>query len=103
VVVDAAFLRAEQRAPFTALAAARGIDCTILEITAPPDILRERIASRVRGASDADIGILERQLASWEPLGPGESPLALRVDAGTPVDTSDLVNRFRASRKTGRR
>jgi len=100
VVIDAAFLRAEQRSPFTALAAARGIDCTILEITAPPATLRERIASRARGASDADIDILERQLASWEPLTTDEARYALPVNAGPPVDTAELMNRIRTLQQT---
>jgi aminoglycoside phosphotransferase family enzyme/predicted kinase len=103
VVVDAAFLRVGQRSPFAALAAARGIDCTILEIAAPPAILRERIASRPRGASDADIGILERQLAAWEPLTPGEEHLALRVDAGATINTGELIKRIRGPREPGRR
>lgn len=99
VVIDAAFVHAGQRAPFQALAAARGIACTIIEVTASPATLRERIVSRARGASDADLEILEHQLDSWQPLTPDECPHVLRVDTGMPLDTDELMARIRAMQR----
>jgi aminoglycoside phosphotransferase family enzyme/predicted kinase len=96
VVIDAAFLNAGQRAPFREMAGTRGIACTIIEVTASPATLRQRIVSRARGASDADLGVLEHQLDSWEPLTPDESRHALRVDTGTPVDIGELMDRIRS-------
>ena len=95
-VIDAAFLHAEQRAPFQALAAARGIAFTIIEVTAPPATLRERIVTRARGASDADLAILEHQLESWQPLTADERLHALRVDTAEPLYADRLIDQIRA-------
>lgn len=94
VIVDAAFLDVSQRAPFGKMAAARNIACTIIEATAPPDLLRERIVSRTRGASDADLAVLEHQLDRWQPLTTDESAHALQVDTSLPLDRGELVARL---------
>ncbi|MDP2323825.1 MAG: AAA family ATPase [Gammaproteobacteria bacterium] len=94
VVVDAAFLEASQRAPFRALAAARGIACTIVEAVAPPALLRERIANRARGASDAELAVLEHQLDTWQPLTLDEGAQAVRVDTAIPLDLDNLCARL---------
>lgn len=101
VVVDAAFLEASQRAPFRAMAAARGIACVIVEATAPPALLRERIANRARGASDADLAVLEHQLDTWQPLTADESADALRVDTGIPLDRDELMVQLMARFRAG--
>ena len=49
VIVDAAFLKHEQRQPFQLLAESLGVRYNILEITAPPDILRQRIIGKSNG------------------------------------------------------
>ena len=92
VIVDAAFLDVSQRAPFRAMAAARNISCTIIEATAPPALLRERIVSRARGASDADLAVLEHQLDTWEPLTADENAHAVQVDTSLPLDPDALVD-----------
>lgn len=102
VIVDAAFLQAGQRQPFQVLAAERGIAYTIIEVSAPEAVLRERIVSRTRGASDADLAVLDHQLRSWQPLTPDESDCALRVDTSAAPKLDELTAKLdqRASRMT---
>jgi predicted kinase len=48
-------------------------------------VLRERIATRrraARDASEADLGVLEHQLASREPLTSAELADSVRLDSG---------------------
>lgn len=63
VVLDAAFLRPEERAQAESLAREAGVDFQGLWLEAAPDVLRARVAARTGDASDADVAVLERQLA----------------------------------------
>ncbi|MEZ5540969.1 MAG: AAA family ATPase [Pseudomonadota bacterium] len=96
VIVDAACLRLEQVARFRALAAARGVACAVLEFHAPAAVLRERIVSRERGASDADLVILEHQLSRWEPLPETAGEICLRIDTCQPFAAADVQARLAA-------
>jgi predicted kinase len=58
-------------------------------------VLRERIVNRARGASDADLTVLEHQLKAWQPLTPDESVHALRVDTSAALDLDKLMDRLR--------
>ena len=81
-VVDATFLLAAQRAPFSALAAELGVPFVILDCDAPVEVLRQRILMRRQEAgnvSDADLAVLERQLVVREPLSDAELGYAIRV------------------------
>lgn len=79
-LVDASFGAAAQRRRFRQLAAEAGVPFRILELNAPPQTLRERVAARSHGPSDADLSVLEHQIRDWEPLGPEERAGALVVD-----------------------
>jgi len=71
VLVDAAFLRAGERAAFAALADEQRVAFHILACEAPVDVLRQRITERqARGAdaSEATVAVLEQQLGWLEPL-----------------------------------
>ena len=72
VLVDAAFLKRAERDAFGALAASANVPYRILACQAPAEELRRRLAARSGDASEADIGVLERQLGWLEPLGPDE-------------------------------
>jgi aminoglycoside phosphotransferase family enzyme/predicted kinase len=63
VVLDAAFLRPEERGAAEALARQAGVDFEGLWLEAPPAVLRARVAARIGDASDADVAVLDRQLA----------------------------------------
>jgi predicted kinase len=95
-IVDATFLEASQRDPFRALAAERGVACHHIECTAPEAVLRERILRRrAEGGdpSEADLAVLERQLARQDMPGQGaDAPLVV-------IDTAaaDTVQRALAA------
>ena len=88
VIVDAAFLRRSEREAFRSLAEAVGVPFAILDFRAPLDVLRKRVAERsARGddASEAGLAVLERQIATREPLAPAEMAVAVTLDGTGPV------------------
>jgi aminoglycoside phosphotransferase family enzyme/predicted kinase len=84
-IVDAAFLRRDERLRFRALAAALGARHVLVSCEAPVPLLRERVAARAaRGGdpSEATVEVLERQ-TGWREA-PAEDE---RADL-QPIDTS---------------
>ncbi|HEX7646367.1 MAG TPA: AAA family ATPase, partial [Noviherbaspirillum sp.] len=84
VVVDAAFLEPRQREAFARLAAGMPVPFFILELQASDKTLRERVAARAKTGgdpSDADVDVLERQLAHYIPLSAPEREHAVVIDA----------------------
>lgn len=93
VVVDAACLGAAERARLRAVADGLGVPFLIVDVRAPPERLRARIAARRQAgddASDADAAVLERQLAGAEPLSRRERACAVVVDTGAGIDRERL-------------
>ncbi len=87
VIVDAAFLRRKQRTPFVALARRLGARLHLVCCEAPPEVLRARIAERVRtrrDASEADQAVLEWQMAHRERVCPQEGIDSLEVSTADP-------------------
>jgi uncharacterized protein len=62
-IVDAAFLRAEERQDIAAVAQAAGVPFTGLWLDAPATRLAERLGARRGDASDADVAVLQLQTA----------------------------------------
>jgi len=99
VIVDAAFLRRDERLAFRALAAELRVPFSILHCRAAEAQLRRRVAARDAEGSDASeatLAVLERQLATHEPLGQDERALALEVATDEPVDIASLCARWLA-------
>lgn len=94
VIVDAACLKPAQLEPFRALAEAAGVPYAVLEFEAPADVLRARIAAREKGASDADLAILEHQLAGWQPLTGAAAEHCIRIDTTQPFDAAAVLARL---------
>ncbi len=101
VVVDAAFLRRDERDAVRALGRDRKVECTVIECTAPQAVLAERIAHRAdhgRDPSDADAGVLALQQLAREPLGTDErDAIVFRtdgVDGLLPGLVDDLVSQL---------
>lgn len=93
-IIDAAFLKVEQRRYFRLLAKELGVPFRILCCQAPTELLRQRIIKRRQtggNASEADINVLESQLLAAEPLTAGEEQC--RVLRGTlePADVQALA------------
>jgi aminoglycoside phosphotransferase family enzyme/predicted kinase len=94
VVLDAAFLRRAQRDMARALAAELRVPFVILDIQAPVEVLRARVAERAaarRDASEADLGVLEHQLATAEALAANEREHTLTCDGANPPDPCRLA------------
>ena len=87
VIVDAAFLKRDERERMLALADGLAAPAAILHCVAPMDVLRERVAGRSRArtdASEAGVATLLRQPGFWEDLGAAELERAVTVDTSVP-------------------
>ncbi|WP_238701814.1 AAA family ATPase [Mariprofundus erugo] len=70
VILDAAFLQPEERLQVRALAETCQIPCTFFWLNIDPELLRRRICQRQLAGndiSDADLSVLQRQLATCSP------------------------------------
>ena len=102
VIVDAAFLRAGERKDFARLARARNVPFAILHCHADPRLLRERVQARMSAAADpseADLAVLERQLAGHDALSAAERALAIDVDTGRAPDFDAIAAHWLAGRQ----
>lgn len=71
VIVDAAFLKRQERVNFQQLANSLSVRFVIASVQASPDTLRERIRQRQRtadDASEADVAVLEKLTVTHDPL-----------------------------------
>ena len=95
VIVDATFLHREVRDTFRALARRLAVPFVIIDCEVAPAELRRRLVERERlqqDASEADVAVMEQQLAIDQPLS-GEE-LACRLQADSAEDQADLWQRF---------
>ncbi len=100
VIVDATFLHEADRARFHALAQELGVPFHILHCQAPHAVLCERIvARRTQGhdASEADLAVLQAQLAQALPLLDSERAHTLVVDATQPWSAQALAAQWLAA------
>ncbi|MDA8108439.1 MAG: AAA family ATPase [Betaproteobacteria bacterium] len=99
-IVDATFLKHAERAAFRTLARELDVPFAIVSCRAPAEQLRERVAARereARDASEAGVTVLERQLASEEPLDAEELAATVIVEAGrTETAAARLAERLGA-------
>jgi hypothetical protein len=82
-IVDAAFLKRDERRSFAELAGELKIPFTILYCHAPMAVLRTRLTQRQaegRDASEADVSVMERQTDYWEPFDDREKERVLEID-----------------------
>ena len=100
VILDAAFLKKKQRVSARSVALSLGVDSVLVCAEAPVAVLRSRIerrAERRDDASEADLAVLEHQLASAAPIGSKEA--AIRVDTSTEIDVGQLVSSILTGRQ----
>jgi uncharacterized protein len=93
VIVDAAFLRSTQRAPFVALADTLGVPFFLFDIRASESAMKQRIALRTQldlDASDAGLEVLAHQLRQNDSLSENESAHAIIVDTEAGINASRL-------------
>ena len=86
VLVDATFLRAQQRDAFARIARDERAAFRIACFVADDDVLRERVRRRQAAgidASEATLEVLERQLRTREPLSEAEAACTMRFATAT--------------------
>ena len=97
VIVDATFIDARKRARFVGLAKTLGVALRIIYTSAPREVLESRIRARaLRGSdpSDADLHVLEHQLATFdEPRGAD----VVCVDTNEDIDVEAVVRRLKSA------
>jgi aminoglycoside phosphotransferase family enzyme/predicted kinase len=99
VIVDATFLQCAPREAFRRLAAQLGVPFAILEFRARTETLRRRVVQRsaqADDASEADLEVLNGQLATLEPLTAAELVYAVTIDTDTPQAPQRLLAAVRA-------
>jgi predicted kinase len=98
-VVDATFLRREQRRSFQELARRLEVPFLILQMQTPEALLRQRIRARLaKGVdpSEADEAVLSRQLEQMEPLVEEESACVIALAPDEPLPLAELNKRLSA-------
>jgi aminoglycoside phosphotransferase family enzyme len=80
VVVDAAFLKYDQRLPFEQLAQRLSLPFIILDVVASHDELRRRIVARKGDVSDANLAVLENQIRNSQPFRDDEHAFVYSID-----------------------
>jgi uncharacterized protein len=99
IIVDATFIVRERRDAFRALARRLGAHFVILRCEASVATLRERVSARARhrgDASEADLAVLEHQIATQTPIGADEAPDTLRIDTQSEGDPARMAAEVRA-------
>jgi len=95
VIIDAACLKFKQRDLLRQVAIDLDVPFVILHFIAKPSTLRQRINSREKTVSDADLTVLEHQLAQSKPLGKNELSEVITVDTELSVDMDSLINKIK--------
>jgi hypothetical protein len=83
VIIDATFLKRQQRDVFRALAVRLRLPFLILDCRASDEALHRRLSAREGqecDASEANLSVLEHQLATREPLAPDETSITIPID-----------------------
>ncbi len=100
VIVDAAFLKHNQRDQLRVVAESElRVPFVILDVQTPENVLRPRLQQRAaqqREASEADLAVLDHQLASHEPLTADEQRHVLVVDGAASAISPCLASQLRA-------
>lgn len=94
VIIDATCQQYEQRELFQRLASEKQVPYVILEFTASLETLRERIVNREKGASDANLAVLEHQITHWQALRDEEQIHTLVVDTERAPDMERLAEQI---------
>jgi aminoglycoside phosphotransferase family enzyme/predicted kinase len=98
VIIDATFLRRQQRAEAMEFADRCGYAAILIVVQAPLTVMRERIRQRQQGACDASeagLQVLERQFTAAEELAEWEQKRAFVYDNDKGGDFDALLNAIR--------
>ncbi len=87
VIVDAAFLRQEEREAFRKLAQSMAVPFAIASLHAEDKMLRERLRQRRNDASEADVAVLDKLKAAQQPLSSSELAVTARFTTSEAPDS----------------
>ena len=99
IIVDAAFLRRDERLRFLSLAESLHARATIVHCFAPRETLRDRVAARSAArndASEAGLDVLQRQPSWWEDFDARERAHLVEVDTSQGAPLAAVVGRLRS-------
>lgn len=102
VIVDATFLQQSYRQQFQDLARTVGVSFVILHTAATLMTLENRIRERQArndDPSDADLEVLSRQLANWEPFTAVEQSCAIEINTDRALDVAAIVSQIEGLKK----
>ena len=100
VIVDATFGHHEHREGFAERARRLGGQCRLVACEAPLEVLRARITARARAGtdpSDADLQVLDWQLAHHDALDVTERARAIRADTSDPSVLEAVIRQLERS------
>ncbi len=99
IIVDAAFLKHDERVRMLELARDLNVPAAIVHCVAPAEVLRARVGQRARSgddASEAGVAILERQPGFWEDFGADERTAVVTVDTTEPDAATRALDALRS-------
>jgi predicted kinase len=94
VIVDATFVRREDRALFRQMVTRLRVPVHVVACHAPEALLQERIAARARAGSDpseASLAVLQMQEIDQEPIGPDEGLPRIGADTTRPAVVAEVL------------
>ncbi|MGI9205044.1 MAG: AAA family ATPase [Woeseiaceae bacterium] len=98
VILDATYLRESDRAAARTLAECSDWQFLIIDVTARPSVMRQRISRRkalTANASEADLDVLERQIETAEHLTATELSRTITCDNSQSIDTVKILDHIR--------
>jgi predicted kinase len=99
IIVDAAFLRRDERLRFLSLAESLHARAALIHCHATPETLRQRVAARSAArndASEAGLDVLQRQPSWWEEFDDCERAHLIDVDTTRASPLATVLERFRS-------
>jgi hypothetical protein len=92
VIIDATFLKTEQRNPFRKLAAECGVPFAIIDFQASDEVLCDRLRQRQNDASEATIEVLRQQQQSSQALSTEEQADLITINTESDDVMGKLLN-----------
>jgi predicted kinase len=99
VIVDATFLKHDQRERFLSMSQNRGVRALILDVECDEALMRRRIVKRLdhgNDPSEADTRVLDEQLRKAHPLSASERRSTVTIRSGEEKDTDAVLARISA-------
>lgn len=93
-IIDATFLKADQREPFRQLAADYGVAFHIVSFTASDEELCRRIELRRHDASEATVAVLRNQQQTADPLSLPEQAAEITINTELSDASAQLLHNF---------